>query len=105
MVPLLIAAGMAALNYEQNKEKQKQEQQNMLANSEAMKYSPWTKMNPQMMGHNAQTGLAAAAQGGLAGYMQGQGMQQQDQTNQANMDYMKAKTNFYNNGGGQGSSP
>ena len=43
----------------------------MLANAEAIRYSPWTKMNPEMMGKEAGSPLLGAASGALGGAMQG----------------------------------
>jgi hypothetical protein len=72
MNPALIAGGVGTLAGDANNTyKRNQENANIGANAEALRYSPWTHMNPGMM--KAQTGsdAMAAAQGGLAGAMFG----------------------------------
>lgn len=72
MWPMLLAAGGGALlGMENQKYKVAQQKDNMLANAEALRYSPWTHMNPGMMKADTNSPLMAAAQGGLTGAMMG----------------------------------
>lgn len=70
-----IAVGMAAVgatsSYMNNQAKKKQEQANMMANSEAMRYSPWTGNKPQMMSSTAGSDIGATLGGGMQGAMIG----------------------------------
>lgn len=52
-------------------QKAKQEKAGMLANAEAMKYSPWTGMNTQMQTAQSEDPALAGLKGGLAGAMTG----------------------------------
>lgn len=72
MNPTLALGGAGVLaGEENNKYKRQQEQSNMLANAEALRYSPWTHMNPGMMKAGVGSDLMAGMQGGLAGAMMG----------------------------------
>lgn len=72
MWPLLaLSAGGAVLGYENQKYKQEQQKQNMLANAEALRYSPWTRMNPGMMKADVGSPMMGIAQGALSGAMMG----------------------------------
>jgi hypothetical protein len=62
---------------QQAKSKQKAEQANMMANAEAMKYSPWTGMNPGMMQASGGSPALAGLSGGLQGAVSGAGLGQQ----------------------------
>jgi hypothetical protein len=70
-----VAVGVAAVgatsSYMNNKAKQKHEEDAMKANAEAMRYSPWTGMKPQMMGKTSGSDIAAIMQGGVGGAMMG----------------------------------
>lgn len=70
-VAVSLAGVGAGASYLNNKAKQKQESANMMANAEAMRYSPWTGMKPQMMGRSTGSDTASIMQGGLQGAMFG----------------------------------
>jgi len=77
-----VAGGMAAVSTLSSLDQQKQANNNqraeMLANAEAIKYSPWTKMQTSMKGPQStgSTGdaIGAGIQGGMQGAMFGQKM-------------------------------
>lgn len=72
MWPMLIAAGAGALlNAQKQKAQQQAEANAMEANAEAIRYSPWTKMNPGMMQGSGGSQTAALAEGALSGAMFG----------------------------------
>lgn len=73
MIPLVVMAGMAAMGAIQAKQKQEAEKQQMLANAEQIRYSPWTGMKSNVKGPSGgNSQMMGAAQGALGGYMMGQ---------------------------------
>lgn len=78
-LPLILAGVGAGLGYLQAKEKQRQERENMLANAEQIRYSPWTGLKSNIQGASGNSPLLAAGGGALGGGLQGvqiaQGMQ------------------------------
>ena len=85
-----------------NKNQRENEAANMEANAEAIRYSPWTKMNTQMV--QAQTPktntIANIGAGLLSGIQQGQNMAQsaaQDNLLKAQTGAELAKKDWYNN--------
>lgn len=70
--PALALGGAGVLVGDQNAEfKRKQQQDNMLANAEAIRYSPWTGMKPGMMKADVDSPFMNMMQGGLTGAMMG----------------------------------
>ena len=65
MIPVAMA-GMGAMDAA---DKRNQQRSQMKANAEAMKYSPWTGMKPEMMGMSGPSEMGGAMQGGLSGAM------------------------------------
>jgi hypothetical protein len=65
MIPLAMAA-FGAMDANAKRDDQRRQ---IKANAEAMKYSPWTGMKPEMMSMSGPSELGGAAQGALSGAM------------------------------------
>lgn len=71
-LPLALGALGAFGGARQANQQKQNDFQNMMANAEAIRMSPWTKMNVGMMqGQPRQSGLMAALGGGLSGAIKG----------------------------------
>lgn len=70
-VPAVTAALGAYSSGRQASAQQDAEKRNMLANAEALRYSPWTGMNPGMQKSSGVDAGGAALTGGLGGALSG----------------------------------
>ena len=79
-----VAGGTALLGHMNAQQQQKQKQQEMMANAEQIRQSPWTGIKAGIIGGGGtpDPGIAAA-QGALGGYMQGRSIMN---TNAANKE-------------------
>lgn len=79
-----VAAGVAGASLVTGmmgaKQKEKQDKAGMMANAEAMRYSPWTHMNTQMQAPTAEDPGLAGLKAGLGGAMAGSQFAQQFKT-------------------------